>query len=74
MVKFGMPKFKEDQIEERVWNNSTNASKLFVEHTPSHTSQWFWKQLVDDAFPPDDIGSGLYTQFIICIPCIIVAF
>ena len=29
----------------------------------------------DDAFPPDDLGSGPYAQFIIIyIPCIIDAF
>ena len=30
---------------------------------------------LDDVFPSDDHGSGLYTQFIIIyIPCIIAAF
>ena len=30
--------------------------------------------MLDDVFPPDDIGSGLYTPFIICIPYIIATF
>ena len=29
---------------------------------------------LDDVFPPDELGSGPCTPFIICIPHIIVAF
>ena len=52
------------------FNCSHGASTSSI---PSEASRGIHVEIcgLDDVFPPNDIGSGLYTQFIIvCIPCI----
>ena len=53
---------------------STVAKYIPLQRQQNHGvwNEWYQK---DDVFRPDDLGSSLYTQFlIICIPCIIAAF